>query len=66
MTPGRASSITFKMSDGTKVLIAHVANITVSIGELVKSGSVVATIGNNGYCRNLHLHIGAWNEKQPL
>ncbi|MCF6319512.1 MAG: peptidoglycan DD-metalloendopeptidase family protein [Proteobacteria bacterium] len=66
MTPGRASSVTFKMSDGTKILIAHVANVTVSVGELVKAGSVVATVGNNGYSRNPHLHIGAWNEKQPL
>lgn len=63
MTPGRATSITFKTKGGTSVLLAHVREINVEEGEVVKRGSVVAKVGNNGYSRNPHIHIGAWDEK---
>lgn len=66
MTPGRAGSISFKKADGTIILVAHVDKINVSVGDFVKAGKVVATIGNNGYSRNPHLHIAAWKGKQPL
>jgi murein DD-endopeptidase MepM/ murein hydrolase activator NlpD len=66
MTPGRAGSVVFKKVDGTLIVIAHVDNINVSEGNAVKAGAVVATIGNNGYSRNPHLHIAAWKDKQPL
>ena len=66
MTPGRSSSITFKRKDGTIILIAHVANIKIVEGKKVEAGDVVATIGNNGYSRNPHLHIAAWRKDIPL
>lgn len=67
MTPGRASSITFKTKDGLSVVLAHVREIDVKEGELVKRGAVVAKVGNNGYSRNPHIHIGAWNkEGKPI
>jgi hypothetical protein len=66
MTPGRAGAISFKKANGIRIVIAHIDNINVSVGSFVKAGKVVATIGNNGYSRNPHLHIAAWNEKQPL
>jgi hypothetical protein len=66
MTPGRASSISFKKPDGTIVLIAHVANIKIAESDIVKAGDIVATIGNNGYSRNPHIHIAAWRKDQPL
>lgn len=67
MTPGQASSITFKTKGGHSVLLAHVQSINVKEGDRLKAGSVVAKVGNNGYSRNPHIHIGAWsiNEK-PL
>ncbi|MEZ7493845.1 M23 family metallopeptidase [Pseudoalteromonas distincta] len=67
MTPGRASSITFKNKDGLSVLLAHVRDIDVKEGEIVKRGAVVAKVGNNGYSRNPHIHIGAWDkEGKPI
>ncbi|WP_196138625.1 M23 family metallopeptidase [Aliikangiella sp. G2MR2-5] len=66
MTPGRASSITFKKSDETMILIAHIDAPKVKVGDSVNAGDVVAKIGNNGYSRNPHLHIAAWKGEQPL
>lgn len=67
MTPGRASSITFITKDNTHILLAHVREVNVSEGDIVKSGQVVAKVGNNGYSRNPHIHIGAWDsESNPL
>ena len=63
MTPGRASSITFKTKEGLSVLLAHVREVEVKEGETVKRGTVVAKVGNNGYSRNPHIHIGAWDEE---
>ena len=61
MTPGRASSITFKTKEGQFVLLAHVRDIAVKVGQEIKRGTVVAKVGNNGYSRNPHIHIGAWD-----
>ena len=67
MTPGRASSITFKTKEGLSVLLAHVREIDVEEGETVKRGAIVAKVGNNGYSRNPHIHIGAWDkEGKPI
>lgn len=67
MTPGRASSITFKTKEGLSVLLAHVREVEVKEGETVKRGTVVAKVGNNGYSRNPHIHIGAWDkEGKPI
>lgn len=67
MTPGRASSITFVTADNVSILIAHVRDIAVAKGDSVKAGQVVAKVGNNGYSRNPHVHIAAWDSNQtPL
>lgn len=61
-----ASMIVFRTADGAQVLYAHVAGVKVSEGDRVKAGDIVAVVGNNGYGRNPHVHIGAWNENGPL
>ena len=61
-----ASSITFERADKTLILLAHVKDIRVSEGEHVTAGEVVATVGNNGYSRQPHIHIGAWRGEQAL
>ncbi|HSG53620.1 MAG TPA: M23 family metallopeptidase, partial [Rheinheimera sp.] len=67
MTPGRASSITFKTTEGHSVLLAHLQGVIVKEGDTVKRGVAVAKVGNNGYSRNPHIHIGAWSaEGEPL
>ncbi len=66
MNPGRATSITFKKEDGTRITLAHLDKITGKIGDKLKKGQPVAKVGNNGYCRNPHVHIGAWKGEKPL
>lgn len=61
-----ASFVIFERSDGTRILYAHVKDIRVSEGAQVKAGDVVASVGNNGYSRQPHVHIGAWHEEEAL
>lgn len=61
-----ASLVIFKNDRGENVMIGHIADVTVQEGDAVKAGQVFAVVGNNGYGRNPHLHIGAWRDKEPL
>ena len=61
-----ASSLTLQRSDRTYFLLAHVSNIGVKVGDTVRAGQVVAHVGNNGYSRMPHTHIGAWRDETPL
>jgi hypothetical protein len=61
-----ASSITFERADKTLVLLAHVKDIQVEEGDEVSAGDVVASVGNNGYSRQPHVHIGAWRGEAAL
>ena len=61
-----ASMIVLAAEDGTKVVLAHIQSPTVREGQQVKAGEAIARVGNNGYSRNPHIHIGAWREKQAL
>ncbi|TNJ63030.1 M23 family metallopeptidase [Paenibacillus hemerocallicola] len=62
----RSSSIVFSREDGVKVVYAHVREVGVYIGDAVKAGDVVCRVGNNGYSRHPHIHVGAWRGKEPL
>lgn len=61
-----ASAIIFRTDDGTNIVYAHVQEVTVGVGDVVKAGDVVARIGNNGMCRNPHVHVGAWRDETPF
>lgn len=60
--PGKppASAITLQAADGTKVLLAHIDAAAVSVGDVVRAGQPIARVGNNGFARVPHIHIGAW------
>lgn len=69
--PGRlgeppASMIVFEREDGVHFLMAHVQNVSVVAGKRVSSGQVVARVGNNGYGRMPHVHVGAWKGRTAL
>jgi len=66
MGKGRASSITFQRNDGVSFVFAHVRDVAVKVGDVVSSGQPVAMIGNNGFARNPHVHVGAWSGTTPL
>lgn len=61
-----ASIVIFRAEDETRVVYAHVADVVVEEGESVVAGRRVAAIGNNGMCRNPHVHVGAWRGDDPL
>jgi len=61
-----ASLIEFSTSDGTHVIIAHVQAVMVKEGDKVKAGQPIAHVGNNGFARIPHIHIGAWKGKDAL
>lgn len=60
-----ASMILFERADGVRVLFAHVQDLRVARGDTVRAGQVVARVGNNGYGRSPHIHIGAWKGETP-
>ncbi len=61
-----ASSITFERVDGVRILLAHVQDVSVKEGERVAYGQPVARVGNNGYGRSPHVHVGAWKGETAL
>ena len=70
-TPGKlgkppASFVIFKHSDGTRVMLAHVADVSVKEGDPITAGKPFGKVGNNGFGRAPHIHVGAWREKTPL
>lgn len=61
-----AAVIIIKAEDGTQVFLAHIQNPLASKGEQVQEGEHIAYVGNNGYARCPHIHIGAYRDNQPL
>ena len=59
-------TIEIQRDDGVNIVLAHIQNPVVSVGEEVKEGQLLAYVGNNGCARNPHIHIGAWRGDQPL
>ncbi len=66
MNPSHASSISLQSQDGTVIVLAHIQNPMVSVGDEVKEGQLLAYVGNNGCCRNPHIHVGAYRDGKPL
>lgn len=60
-----ASFVLFERADGMRVLFAHVQDLQVVQGDTVTAGQVVARVGNNGYGRSPHIHVGAWKDDTP-
>jgi hypothetical protein len=61
-----ASYIVLKRSHGVFFLLAHIRSARVKVGEQVSAGQNIAVVGNNGYARHPHIHIGAWRGDEPL
>lgn len=64
--PSRATALLLKRDDGTMFMVAHLATMTVKQGDALKAGDVIGTVGNNGFARAPHIHIGAWRGDQAL
>ena len=55
-----------RRDDGVFFLLAHVAALRVKVGDNVTSGQAIARVGNNGYSRQPHIHIGAWKGNEAV
>jgi len=64
--PSRASSVILKAADGTMFAVAHLQAMIVTKGARVRAGDPIGQVGNNGYARAPHVHIGAWRGKEAL
>lgn len=60
-----ASMIRFRRADGLIVVYAHAQAIAVRKGDRVVQGQTVAKVGNNGFARNPHIHVGAYKGSTP-
>ncbi|MBE7002951.1 MAG: M23 family metallopeptidase [Ruminococcaceae bacterium] len=64
--PSRASTLSIQASDNTVVILGHIQDPVVSLGDTVEEGQLLAYVGNNGYARNPHIHVGAFRGETPL
>ena len=44
---------------------ARVVRVWRNEGDTVRAGQFVARVGNNGYGRSPHIHVGAWKGQTP-
>jgi hypothetical protein len=61
-----ATFVVLERDDGVHFLLAHLAQLKVEAGDRVTAGQVLGVVGNNGYGRAPHVHIGAWHGETPL
>lgn len=61
-----ATFVVLKRNDGVHFLLAHLDKPNVETGTRVRAGQTLGRVGNNGYGRNPHIHIGAWHGETPL
>lgn len=61
-----ASFVLLRRDDGVFVVVAHLQDIAVQQGDTVTAGTKIARVGNNGFGRMPHVHIGAWRGRDAL
>lgn len=66
MNPSRSSSLFIQSEDGITVMLGHIQNPVVAVGDVVTEGQLLAYVGNNGFSRQPHIHVGAYRGDQPL
>lgn len=52
--------VQIKHDDGTITVYGHMYEFSVSVGQRVKAGDQIATIGSNGQSTGPHLHFEVW------
>ncbi|MCX4092849.1 M23 family metallopeptidase [Nocardia sp. alder85J] len=52
--------VRMRQDDGTIGVYGHVDRILVSVGEAVRAGDLIATVGNRGFSTGPHLHYEVW------
>ncbi|MBL92647.1 MAG: peptidase M23 [Myxococcales bacterium] len=63
---GYGNFLVLDHGDGTRTLYAHADTINVKVGEKVKMGDKLATVGNTGDSTGAHLHFEVQRKKSPI
>jgi len=63
---GYGNYIVIKHSNGTQTLYAHLSSVSVSIGDAVSAGEVIAKSGNTGRSTGPHLHFEVRGANNPF
>lgn len=63
---GYGFAITIKHDDGTEAVYAHSRRLMVQVGDVVKAGQVIGTVGNTGYSYGTHLHLEIHVDGKPV
>ena len=66
MGSGSATFVEVRRDDDVHVMVAHLQDIRVKVGDKVSAGQPLGLVGNNGYSRHPHVHLGAWRDNSPL
>jgi len=66
MGKGMASYLLIEGKNEIKVLVGHLDSISVKKGDVVTEGEIIGVVGNNGYSRHPHIHLGAFRQNTPL
>jgi hypothetical protein len=61
-----AGLLQLSQSDGIVIMISHLTDFTVRLGDNVDVGQVIARVGNNGPSYAPHVHVGASRGSIPL
>lgn len=61
-----ASFVVIRRADDVYLLVAHVQDVSVKVGDSVAAGQPIARVGNNGFGRMPHIHVGAWQGRDAL
>lgn len=63
---GYGNYIVIKHGNGTQTLYAHLASVSVGVGQRVAAGEVVGVIGNTGRSTGVHLHFEVRGARNPF
>lgn len=60
------SYVRVKHPNGLETVYAHLSSITADIGNDVRKGDIIASVGNAGPNTKSHLHFEIWKENEPV
>lgn len=63
---GQASAIQILTPEDKIVILVHITNFKVALGQPVKKGQIIAEVGNSGIADAPHVHVGAYDLKTRL
>jgi murein DD-endopeptidase MepM/ murein hydrolase activator NlpD len=60
------SYVKVKHPNGLETVYAHLSSIAVDMGNDVRKGDIIASVGNAGPNAKSHLHFEVWKENEPV